>query len=178
MFYRTATIDSSCLIALHHLDLLKKLSLLFDRVYVPQRVRIEVNKEPNLRRQLRKLLKEVALYQPCDVAQPDRINILLLERRSKRGQKTQPDRGEAEAIIQATELGATIVLVDDRKGREWARGHRVEPHGMIWVLRQFHETGVIPKLGPVIRKLIKRGYRLPENEVKQLLEQFGEVSDS
>ena len=175
MFRRTATIDSSCLIALHHVELLKELSLLFERIYVPQRVREEVSKKLSLRRQLKKLLKDLALYHPCDVGKADRVEMLLLERRTKRRRRPQADRGEAEAVIQATEVGAAIVLVDDPAGRAWAEGHRIEPHGMIWVLRQLRQIEVILKLRPIIRKLNKSGYRLPKDEVNRLLAQFGEA---
>ena len=38
---REATIDTGCLIALQHLGLFAQLSLVFDRVYIPRRVREE-----------------------------------------------------------------------------------------------------------------------------------------
>ena len=132
MARRTATIDSSCLIALYHLNLLTELSFLFERIHIPKRVREEVSKKPALKSRLKRILRNLSLYRRCDVADPIRIELLLQER--KRGRvirRPNADRGEAEAVIQATEIGASFVIVDDPAGRAWAKGHRVESHGLV-----------------------------------------------
>ena len=171
---RTATIDTSCLIALFHLGLLEKLADILDRVHIPKQVQEEISKKRSQRRRLRSVLRKSALYHPCTVGDPFRVTVLLQDRPKKLG-KPKADRGEAEAVIQATQVNATIVLVDDPLGRQWAENHRIEPHGMIWVLRELRRIEVITDLRPAFRTLRKIDYRLPPDQIRKLLIEFEEA---
>ena len=51
------------------------------------------------------------------------------------------NRGEAEAVVQATGIGA-MVLVDDRWGRKLAQQYSLEFHGTLWLLERLHELGL------------------------------------
>ncbi len=173
---QTATIDASCFIALIHLQLLEKLSILFEIVYVPKAVRQEVSRRGGPRRLMNSALSRLALYQKCDVADPVRVTLLLIEHR-KPTSRPKKDLGEAEAVIQATEIAATMVLMDDPLGRSWAEGHSLDRHGLIWILRKLRQFGAIDELKPCIRKLRSIKYRLPSNEVQRLLHEFDEEAD-
>lgn len=111
MARRIATIDSSCLIALIHLNLLTEISILFDRVHIPKRVREEVSKKRIGKRTLKSALRRLSMYKRCDVADRARLEFLLQERKRQRVlRKPSADRGEAEAVIQATEIEASMVI--------------------------------------------------------------------
>jgi predicted nucleic acid-binding protein len=168
----TATIDSTCLIALESLDLLPKLSVLFDRVWIPKAVREETAKRHRRKQRITAIINRYAFYERCEVADQVRVELLLTG--GVRSSQPKRHRGEAEAVIQATERGATTVLVDDPDGRGWAHSHRLECHGTIWVLRELRRIGVIPALEPMFRRLKRAGHRLPKPEINAVLRDFGE----
>jgi len=168
----TATIDSTCLIALESLDLLPKLSVLFDRIWIPKAVREETAKRHRRKHRITAIINRCAFYERCEVADQVRVELLLTG--GIRSSQPKRHRGEAEAVIQATERGATTVLVDDPDGRGWAHSHRLECHGTIWVLRELHRIGVIPALEPMFRRLRGAGHRLPKAEINAVLGDSGE----
>ena len=132
------TIDSSCIIALDHLDLIPQLSLVFSVVLIPKAVRDDVYKRRTSKRRLQNLLASYAFLERCDEYDKGAVDFLLAER-SRLGKK---DRGEAEAVVQASQIGA-MVIVDDPWGRTLAGRSDLDHHGTFWVLQQFHELGVL-----------------------------------
>jgi predicted nucleic acid-binding protein len=165
------TIDSSCVIALDHLDLLPQLSLLFSRVLVPKAVREELFKRRITKNRLQVLLDTYAFLERCDGYEKGTVDVLLVER-TLQGRR---DRGEAEAVVQASEFGATI-LVDDPWGRDLAARDGLDPHGTVWVLQRFNELGLItaPALRISFLMLRDRGTRLPWEIVDALLFRLGD----
>jgi predicted nucleic acid-binding protein len=170
---RKATIDTSCLIALNQLRLLETLSILFDKVYVPKAVLHELSRRGGERRQVLASLRRLALLQRCNVADPVRVRLLLIEKR-RGSTRPKKDWGEAEAVIQATEVGAGTVIIDDPLGRSWAEGHRLNPHGLLWILRELRRFGAIRELRPYIRGLQAMQYRMPAESVRELMLEFQE----
>jgi predicted nucleic acid-binding protein len=85
------------------------------------------------------------------------------------------DRGEAEAVVQASEFGAAVI-VDDPWGRELAERFYRDSHGTIWVLERFHELHLIssPALRDCFASLRRRRIRLPWETVNALLVELGE----
>lgn len=165
------TIDSSCVIALDHLDLLPQLSLLFDRVLVPKAVREDLFKRRTTKDRLRLLFDTYAFIERCDGYEKGTVEFLLSER-ARQGMR---DRGEVEAVVQASEFGATVI-VDDPWGRELAARDDLDHHGTVWVLQRLHELGLMS--GPALRAgfaaLRDRGTRLPWEAVDALLQRVGE----
>src|SRR6266702_5806529 len=109
------TIDTSCVIALDHLDLMPKLSFLFSRVLIPKAVRSDLFRRRSTKNRVRALFRAYAFVKPCDDYDKAAVDILLAER-TREGTE---DRGEAEAVVQAAQVGA-MVIVDDQWGRELA----------------------------------------------------------
>jgi len=85
------------------------------------------------------------------------------------------DRGEAEAVVQASQLGASVI-VDDPWGRELAARDDLDFHGTVWVLQRFHELELITSsaLRTNFLSLRDRGTRLPWETVNALLVGTGE----
>jgi len=166
------TIDTSCVIALDILDLLPQLSVLFSRVLLPRGVRAELFKRRTTKDRLRKLIRSYAFIVRCDDYDRGAVDILLIER-ARQGVE---DRGETEAIVQAANLGATVI-VDDPWGRQLAEWTQLEYHGTLWVLRRLHELELLS--GPTLReglvKLWQHGIRLPLAAANEILIQIGEA---
>src|SRR5882672_7710612 len=118
------TIDSSCVIALNHLGLLPQLSLLFSRVLIPKAVREDLFKRRATKDRLQLMLKTYAFLERCDEYDRGAV-IFLLAERTREGMK---DRGEVEAVVQASQVGATVI-VDDRWGRKLAARVDLDHHG-------------------------------------------------
>jgi predicted nucleic acid-binding protein len=167
---RRCTIDSSCIIALDHLDLVPQLSLLFSPVLVPKAVRSELFKYRATKNRLQFILSTYSFFQRCDGYDQGTVDFLLAER-ARLGVK---DRGEVEAVVQASQFGATVI-VDDPWGRDLAARAALDFHGTMWVLQRFHQLGLLSStLGECFAVLRDRGMRLPWAMVNQLLVSIGE----
>jgi predicted nucleic acid-binding protein len=166
------TIDSSCVIALDHLNLLPSLSFLFSTVLVPKAVRIDLFRRRATKRRLQLLFDRFAFFQRCDQYDRGAVEILLAERKVQ-GSK---DRGEAEAVEQAAQVGAAVI-VDDRWGRKLAENYALEHHGTFWVLQRFHELELLSSgsLRACFVSLRLRGLRLPWDLVNEFLKRIGEA---
>src|SRR5438874_7389479 len=105
---RRCTIDSSCVIALDHLSLVPQLSLLFAIVLVPKAVREDLFKRRTTKDRLQSLFENFAFFQRCDGYEQGTVDFLLAERVREGVQ----DRGEVEAVVQASQFGATVIVDD------------------------------------------------------------------
>ena len=168
---RRCTIDSSCVIALDHLDLVPKLSVLFSIVLVPKAVREELFRRRTTKDRLQFFFESYAFFQRCDGYEQGTVDFLLAERTR---QGTQ-DRGEVEAVVQASQFGATVI-VDDPWGRGLAERDDLEFHGTVWVLERFHELDLLSStaLRDCFARLRRRGIRLPWETVNELLVRIGQ----
>jgi len=85
------------------------------------------------------------------------------------------DRGESEAITLAVELSADYLLIDESLGRTEAKKLDLEITGVLGVLIRAKEKGLIPLVGPEIRKLISdAGFWLNDDLVRSVLRNIGE----
>jgi predicted nucleic acid-binding protein len=166
------TIDASSVIALDHLNLLPQLSFLFSRVLLPGAVRTELFRRRATKDRLKTILDSYAFVAPCDDYDKGAVDILLIERATQ-GVR---DRGEAEAVVQAAEVGA-VVVVDDRWGRKLARRFGRDFHGTFWVLRRFFDLGLISSgaCRTHFAELFHIGARLPKKMVNEFLVEIGEA---
>ena len=165
------TIDSSSIIALDHLRLIPQLSLLFSRVLLPKAVRNELFKRRDTKDRLQALLNSYAFLERCDDYDKTTVDLLLIER-AVQGVR---DRGEAEAVVQASEKGATVV-VDDLWGRELAGHFGREFHGTFWILQRFFQLQLISAstTRSHFLELYQRGVRLPWVAVNAFLANIGQ----
>lgn len=63
------------------------------------------------------------------------------------------DPGEAEAIVLAVEMGADLLLMDERLGRETARHFGLRYTGLIGVFTEAKHKGLIPTVKPYLDAL-------------------------
>jgi predicted nucleic acid-binding protein len=164
-------IDASSVIALDHLHLLPQMSFLFSQVLLPKAVREELFKRRATKDRFQTILSSYTFVQRCDDYDKGTVDVLLIERATQGVE----DRGEAEAVVQAAKLGATVI-VDDPWGRELAARFGRDFHGTFWVLRRFFELGLTS--GTATRnhfvELLHRGTRLPWRAINEFLTEIGE----
>ena len=166
------TIDASSVIALDYLKLLPQLSFLFSRVLLPGAVRRELFRRRATKDRLKKILDSYAFVAPCDDYDKGTADILLIERATQGVE----DRGEAEAVVQAAEVGA-MVVVDDPWDRKLAQRFGRDFHGTFWVLKRFFELGLISPgaCRTHFAELFQYGIRLPKAVVNEFLVEIGEA---
>lgn len=84
------------------------------------------------------------------------------------------DRGEAEAIVLAQELGADLVIIDERLARKHARRLGLKLTGTLGILLEAKKRGYISTIKPLVEKLVHGGIRLGDDVIKESLRLAGE----
>lgn len=84
------------------------------------------------------------------------------------------DRGEAETIVLASELGADWVLMDERKGRRKLSQMGLQKIGTVGILLKAKQVGLIAVLYPELDMLRKRGFSISQSVVDAVLRQAHE----
>ena len=69
----------------------------------------------------------------------------------------QADRGEAEGICLAVEVGADLLLIDDKKGRRLAEAEGVRCLGLPAVVLAAHRRGLVPSVAEFLDLMEQRG---------------------
>ncbi len=81
------------------------------------------------------------------------------------------DEGEAEAIALAVELKADFLLMDEQKGRQIAESYGLKVVGILGVLIQAKQKGLISEIKPHLQRLINEaGFWLNPQLVEKILE--------
>jgi uncharacterized protein len=155
-----------CLSALRRLDLLR---LLYGSVLVPEAVWQEVTRPPSF----------TSPTTPAAVSEAKAFGWLEVVAATNRPLVTQLettlDRGEAEAIALAVENQSSLLLIDERDGRQVARALGVEMTGTLGVLLRAKTTGHIAAIEPLIKELIQdHNFRLHPSLVERILAEAGE----
>ena len=102
------------------------------------------------------------------------IRALLIFSFAERARLGVKDRGEVEAVVQASQRGAAVI-VDDPWGRELATRYDLDFHGTVWVLQQLHQLELLSStLGDYFAVLRDRGVRLPWKTINEFLTSIGE----
>lgn len=86
------------------------------------------------------------------------------------------DAGEAEAIALAAELGADLLLMDERLGRETARHLGLRCIGLIGILVEAKHRGLIQAMKPYLDMLRDiAGFRIRDDLYQRVLEDETEL---
>lgn len=151
----SAVVDTSALIALGHLHLLRLLPLLFGEVYVPQGVVDEWAEgsagSPEEAAALEGLSPGWLQIRSLDVA--------LEETEASLG------RGEEEVIALARDIGAEYVVLDDLAARDLAASQGLRVIGTVGILIAARRKGVIPSAISLLENLREEGFRLSDDIV-------------
>lgn len=89
----------------------------------------------------------------------------------------QLDPGEAEAIIVAVELQASLILIDEQRGRRIAADRGLRYMGLLGVLSEAKERRIISECKPILDGMIERaGFWIGNDLRSRFLVEVGERS--
>lgn len=160
--------DASPIISLSAVGRLDLLAQLYERVIVPTSVHEEITAaEPD-----RPGVKELRAAEWLSMVLPkDRVLVRALE--------GELDGGEAEAIALAIEVGADLLIVDERRGREVARRMGVKVIGVLGILIEAKTRRLLPAVEPILEALLtKSGFRISQSLYRRVLEASDEAPGS
>ena len=157
-------INSSPLIALSCINQLKLLEKLFDEVIIPQAVYNETVIDGNDK----KLDNEIKQFANLKI-------LTVMDLRSLEFIIDVLDEGEAEVIALAKELKINTVVIDELKGRKYARKHNLETIGSLGILVLSKKKGLINKVAPLMQKMADHGIRIGDKLKEEILRKVDEI---
>lgn len=159
--------DTSPLRALAHLKRMDLLCSVFQKVLVPFAVATELRSPPSSF-----IPVDVIAYPFVEVQEPiDSAGVHALLGRI--------DRGEAEAIVLAEEVGADALVVDELAARTVATERGLNVIGTLGVLLAAKQNGLLDEIGPLIKRLrTELRFFVTSDLVKYVLELAGETDNS
>lgn len=153
--------DTSVLSNLYQIGLIEILNHLFGTITITPAVQRELYAIPSQRSMLDSL-PWVKVDTPSDQVLVSR----LLE---------ELDLGEAESIALALEHKATYLLIDEYAGRQIADTYSLRIIGIVGILIQAKQKGLIQSVKPYIEQLRQNGFRLNKTFVASILNRLGEA---
>ena len=84
------------------------------------------------------------------------------------------DLGEAEVLALGEETNARLLIIDEDKGRRFARRLGFSVIGTLGLLMLAKENGFVERVGPVIEELQSAGLYLAPNLIAKVLSLAGE----
>lgn len=128
--------DTTPLISLMKIDKLNLLNHLFGEVQIPSAVFEELISNPRFPDESRQI-RECSFIKKINVTDTNAVNLL---RRS-----TGLDAGESEAIILSDSISASLLLMDEAKGREVAAQMGIQLMGTIGILLVANNGNLLSK---------------------------------
>lgn len=155
--------NSSPLIHLGKIGLLELLAEQFDRILIPRAVWQEAveegGDEPDA-----KSIASANWIEVQDVHPSPLLTTL----------STLLDKGEAEAIVLAIEIGADLILLDESDARKIAEIYNLRKTGLLGVLIKAKRQGRIQSLKVYLEELRNTGFHLSEQVYNEILDAVGE----
>lgn len=154
--------DTSALFYLHRLRHLSLLHNLYQRILVPEAVVAELRAGHDQGEDV------------PDLAQYNWITIHHV--RSEDALPLMSDLGAGEAHVLALALVApgSLVIMDDRYGRERARQRNIRLTGTAGVLLKAKQDGFLPAVKPLLDELARLGFHLDKGVQRSILACAGE----
>lgn len=149
-------LNNTPLVALWTLDHLTLLRDLYQSVLIPPAVEAEFLAVDHTSRQ--RALQEASWIKVTPLTNP-RYALTYLGL----------DQGEAEVLALAVEREARLVVMDERKGRRYARHLRLPLTGTLGILLLAKEKRVLTAVGPLIERLQTSGLYLAPDLVERVL---------
>ena len=131
--------DTSPLSYLHQIGRLSLLRALYGEIVIPQAVENELRAATELHEAF-----DWALVRVVTPVSAHRVEALLGEL----------DLGESEALIVALELGADLLLIDERTGRDVARRMGIRRVGLVGILIEAKNRGLIASVSEDLDRLV------------------------
>lgn len=148
----------SALWSIGHLELLRDL---YGEILIPQAVYEEFLAKETTKRQT--FLRNAAWIKSTALTNPRQALVYV-----------GLDRGEAEVLALADELSARLIVIDERRGRRYAKRLGLPLTGTLGILLAAKDKGLIPSVTPLIDELLEKGLYLSPEIVSKSLEIAGE----
>ena len=145
--------DSSCLIALSNIGELQILQQVYQQITITPEIENEFGEA---------ILDWIIIEEVTD---KKKIEILELEL----------DKGESSAIALAIEKENSLLVIDEKKGRNVAKKMGIKITGILGVIIKAKEIGLIKKITPLIEKLEKVDFRISKTLKEKILRRVGEL---
>ncbi|TGE39568.1 DUF3368 domain-containing protein [Desulfosporosinus fructosivorans] len=153
--------NSTPLIALSRINELDLLHIIFSRIIVPSAVYNEVVLDGAGRPGVKEVSNASWIIK-MEVQNNLAVSMLQIDL----------DRGEAEAIVLAKEIGADYLLLDEKKAWRVARNSEIKHMGTVGILGLAAKKGLIANLDDTFEKLEKNGFRFTEEVRKKVKEEL------
>jgi len=145
--------DTSSLIALESIMELELLQKMFREIYITDEIQKEFGSKLPSWIKVKKLHDRTMLQ------------VITLEL----------DLGEASGIALALEMPDSLLIIDEKKGRNYANRLGINMIGILGVLIRAKEKGIIETLKPILNKLNDCDFRMSEKLVNDVLKRVGEL---
>ncbi len=152
--------NASPLIVLLKINKLLILKKLFEKIVIPD----TVYKEITAKEHDKLVFDKLKWIETRRVRKTEMINLL----------EKLINKGEAEAIILAKELNATL-LIDDAKARKYAKLLNIEVIGTLGLLKMAKKRGLVQSVRKVIDNMLTEGYYIEDRLVRKILKDVGEL---
>lgn len=146
------------MLKLSRLDILKEL---YSEILIPFAVYQEIEAGKNK-----------GYYQ--DLSKIDWIKITKIRDKQALKYFLDLDAGEAEAIVLATEIGADLIIIDEKLGRFHAKHADLKVTGTVGVLIKAKNRGIIKNLKPLLYELTEKDVWISDKLIDDILKQAGE----
>jgi predicted nucleic acid-binding protein len=93
----------------------------------------------------------------AELRQATWIRTVALQDPQRADLRSDLDRGEAEVLSLAQELGADLVIIDERLARRHAKRVGLRLTGTLGVLLKAKSLGFVPTIAPLIDQLLEGG---------------------
>lgn len=156
--------DSTILIGLAKIGKLDLLREIFSRIYVPEEVFYEVVEKGKGKpgSESIKGTDWIEIIHVKDKIQVDLLTVSL-------------DKGEAEVLALAKQLGADLILVDDEKARKSAVLAGYDVMGLLGLFILAKKLGLIDQVRSLVEGLRRNKFRLSDRVVSETLRRSGEL---
>jgi len=156
----TNTTPIITLLKIGHLDLLEKL---YPNLAAPEAVWREIDQG---------LSKEHYV----DLQKAGWINIIPVQNTASVSYLlTDLDAGEAEVIVLAQELSASLVIIDEKLGRRYAAMRNLNVTGTLGILLKAKKNGLLLNIRPILEKMQEESIWLSEAMIRLVLEKAEEL---
>lgn len=153
--------NTTPIISMLKLSRLELLRELYKRVFIPTAVFHEIE-----------LGKAKRYYQ--DVSKIDWIEIQDIRDKHAVKYFLDLDAGEAESIVLASEIGADLIILDEKLGRFHAKHADLKVTGTIGVLLRAKHAGLIRHIKPLLIDLTEKDVWISDKLISEVLERAGE----
>lgn len=161
---RPVVSNNTPLIALWILNRLDLLQELFGEILIPEGVRDEFLATESAQRQA--ALDRSPWIRIAALGEPRRALVYV-----------GLDKGEAAVLALAEEQNARLVIIDELRGRRYARRLGLPLTGTMGLLLLGKERGLLPAVAPLIQTLLESGLHLHPDLISRVLELAGERPD-